>query len=334
MQRILLFVVAPLFLAGRSEAPKFAVEAKTSLAKSFEARMKLGSKGIKIFVEGRDEPIRPPGDIHVSIDDTTHVDVTDEYVEMGKGRPAKLRRTFDKLQEKVTQTASSEGQGNEDGQSGDHEKTEESALEGKSVLFTWNDDSDAFVASFEKDGGDPGLLEDLTEDMDFRAMLPKGKVAEDESWDVDAKSFDAVIDPGGDLKLQEKDKSADDDTDEHVGKEIRKHLTGKAHATWKGVREEDGKKLGAIAVSADLSSEGDAASTGETEGKTRFQLKMELEGELLWDLSAGHFHSFRASGKVDLDTTSTAKVRIGEKTAEMRQELGLEGEATFKASLR
>jgi hypothetical protein len=165
-------------------------------------------------------------------------------------------------------------------------------------------------------------------------MLPKGQVAEEESWDVDAKAFDAVMDPGGDLKLVSKEKDADDDSDKNVGKEIRKHLAGKGHATWKGVREEDGKKLGAIAISADLTSEGDADSKGPFAGKTHFQLKLELEGELLWDLSAGHFHAFHATGKVELDTTSTAKVQMGEKTAEMRQELDLEGEMSLKASLR
>jgi hypothetical protein len=334
MRSTLLLVLSSLALAGRSDAPKFAVEEKSSLSKSFENHLKLESKDIKIFVEGHDEPIRPPGDIHVSIEDTTRIEVTDEYLEMSKGRPAKLRRTFDKLQEKEVQTARSENNGNEDDQEGEHEKKQESALEGKTVLFTWNDDTSAFVASFPKDGGDPGLLEDLTEDMDFRSVLPKGKVADGESWDVDAKAFDAVLDPGGDLKLEDKEKDADEDSDQRVGKEIRKHLTGKAHATWKGVREEDGKKLGAIAVSADLSSEGDADSKSDVPGKTHFKLEIELEGELLWDLAAGHFHSFQATGKVRLDTISTAKVEIGERTAEMRQELGLEGEGTFKASLR
>lgn len=330
MNRLLVFAVFSFLLAGRSDSPKFSVEEKSSLSKTFENHLKLESKELKFFVKGRDEPIRPSVDMHVSIEDTTRIEVTDEYLEMGKGRPAKLRRTFDKLQEKEIQSARLENNGNEDDQEGEHEKKEESALEGKSVLFTWNDDSGGFVASFPKDGGDPGLLEDLAEDMDFRFVLPKGKVADDESWDLDAKSFASVMDPGGDLKLEDKDKDADEDSDQHVGKEIRKHLTGKAHATWKGVREEDGKKLGAIAISADLSSEGDADSNGEVAGKTHFKLELELEGELLWDLAAGHFHSFQSTGTVKLDTTSSAKVPAGE----VRQELVLEGDATFKASLR
>ena len=94
MQRTLLLAAFSLLLSGRSDAPKFAVEEKSSLSKTFDTHMKLESKEIKLFVEGRDEPIHPPGDIHVSVEDTTRIEVTDEYLERAKGRPAKLRRTF------------------------------------------------------------------------------------------------------------------------------------------------------------------------------------------------------------------------------------------------
>ncbi len=292
--------------------------------------MKLESKALRIFVEGQDEPIHPPGDLHISIEDTGRIDVTDEYLAVGKGRPAKLKRTFDKIEENEKQHASSSESA---GDAGDgHEKKEESALEGKTVFFTWSDETSAFAASFPKDGGDAELLDDLSEDMDLRFLLPKGKVAADESWDLDAKDFGSVLAPGGDLKLKEKD--ADESSDHSLGKEIRKQLGGKAHATWKGVREEGGKKLGIIALAADLVSEGDVESKGDLEGKTHFKLKLELEGELAWDLAAGHFHAFQASGKVELDTAATATRKMGDQSVEMRQELDLEGETSYKASLR
>ena len=157
-------------------------------------------------------------------------------------------------------------------------------------------------------------------------------VAEGESWDLDPKDFGSVLAPGGDLKIKEK--GADEGSDQSLGKEIRKNLDGKAHATWKGVREEGGKKLGTIALTADLVSEGEFESKGEMEGKTHFKLKLTLEGELVWDLAAGHFHSFQAGGKVQLDTAATATVKMGDQSAEMRQELDLEGETSYKASLR
>jgi hypothetical protein len=331
MNRLLFVAASTILLAGRlhsSDEPRFAVEEKTSLAKSFERHMKLESKALRIFVEGQDEPIHPPGDLHISIEDTGRLDVTDEYLSMGKGRPSKLKRTYDKIEENETQSAHS-GEGDEEG--GDHEKKQESALEGKTVFFTWSEETSAFVASFPKNGGDADLLEDLNEDMDMRSMLPKGKVAEDESWDLDPKEFGSVLAPGGDLKL--KDKDADEGSNPSIGKEIRKHLDGKAHATWKGVREEGGKKVGVIALTADLVSEGEVESKGDMAGKTHFKLKLALEGELLWDLAAGHFHAFQAIGKVQLDTAATATVKMGDQSAEMRQELDLEGETSYKASL-
>jgi hypothetical protein len=322
MTRLLLLSASAILLAGRihsSDEPRFAVEEKTSLAKSFERHMKLESTALRIFVEGQSEPIHPPGDLHVAIEDMGRIDVTDEYLSMGKGRPAKLKRTYDKIEETEKQHASS-SEGPADA-GDDHEKKEESALEGKTVFFTWSDESSAFVASFPKDGGDAELLDDLNEDMDLRFLLPKGKVAADESWDLDAKDFGSVLAPGGDLKL--KDKDVEEGADPSLGKEIRKHLEGKAHATWKGVREEDGKKVGIVALAADLQSEGDVESKGEMEGKTHFKLKLELEGELVWDLAAGHFHSFQASGRVQLDTAATATIKMGDQSAQMRQELDL-----------
>jgi hypothetical protein len=335
MNRILLAAASTVLLAGRihsSDEPRFAVEEKTTLAKSFERHMKLESKAFRIFVAGQDEPIHPPGDLHIALEDTGRIDVTDEYLSMGKGRPSKLKRTYDKIEENEKQRASS-GEGGAD-DSEDHEKKEESALEGRTVFFTWSDESGAFVASFPKDGGDAELLDDLNEDMDLRFLLPKGKVAADESWDLDAKEFGSVLAPGGDLKLKDKDKDAEENADQSIGKEIRKHLEGKAHATWKGVREEGGKKVGIIALAADLASEGDVESKGEMEGKTHFKLKLDLEGELAWDLAGGHFHSFQVGGKVQLDTAATATIKMGDKSAEMRQELDLEGETSYKASLR
>jgi len=333
MNRILFVAASAALLPGRihrSDEPRFAVEEKTSLSKVFERHMKLESKEFKIIVEGQDEPIHPPGDLHFTIEDTGRIEVTDEYLAMGKGRPSKLKRTYDKIEETESQNARSGEGGEEEGDA--HEKKEESALEGKTVFFTWSDEASGFVASFAKDGGDAELLDGLIEDMDLRFLLPKGKVAADESWDLDAKAFGSILAPGGDLKLKEKD--ADEASDRSIGKEIRKNLDGKAHATWKGVREEGGKRLGTIALSADLSSEGDAESKGEEAGKVHFKLKLELEGELVWDLAAGHFQSFQASGKVRLDTAESAQLEMGDKSAEMRQEITFEGETSYKASLR
>jgi hypothetical protein len=335
MNRILIVAASTVLLAGRihpSDAPRFAVEEKSSLAKTFESRTKLESSAFRIFVEGHDEPIHPPGDLHVSVESTDRIDVTDEYVAMGKGRPSKLSRTFDKLEATEIQHARSDEGGEDADEGGDHEKHRESALEGKTVLFTWNDDSESFAAHFPKDEGDAALLEDLVEDMDLRSLLPKGKVAEDESWDLDPKALDLVFNPGGDLKLKDEDGS--DDSDDGIDKAIRKNMGGKAHGTWKGVSEEGGKKLGTIAITADLVSEGDVDSKGEIPGKTHFKLKLDLEGELVWDLAGGHFRSFHIGGKVELDTVASATIKMGDESAVMRQELDLEGETSYKASLR
>ncbi len=334
MNRILLAASAVALLAdlaGVSDEPRFAVEPKTSLTKAFETTVHLASTRFHVSVDGDDEPSDEAGDATLSLDNFERIELTDEYMAMGKDRPAKLKRTFDKLA--GTQKQSTKGPHGEEGD--DDERKEESPLEGKSVLFTWNDDGSKFDASFPEGKGDEKLLEDLVEDTDFRAFLPKGKVAKDETWEVDAKSFDSILAPGGDLKLDAPPQEGEEkpDSGDDLGMQIRKHLEGKVHATWKGVRDEDGHKVGVIAISAELESEGELESKEKDAAKSTFKTKFDLEGELLWDLAAGHFRSLRSSGKTQLSMKTTAKLEFGEgESAEMRQEIDFEGEFSFKAS--
>jgi hypothetical protein len=332
MNRFLFIAGCAALLLGRadlSDEPRFAVAEKTTLQKTFTREMKLESKSFRIVVDGEEHPIEGLGDIRISIEDSSRIDVTDHYLAMGKGRPMKLQRTFDKIAESEHQRAHPKG--NEPGDA-DHERKEESELEGKTVLFTWNDEGSQFDVSFAEGKDDEGLLAELDEDMDLRFLLPTTHVAEGQSWDLEPKVFASVLAPGGDLKLEENEEK--DDSNAKIGKEVCKHLEGKAHATWKGVRTEDGRELGVIALAADLKSEGDAEGKGEHAGKTHFRVEIELEGELLWDLAAGHFRSFQAGGKLGLDAARTATRKMGGKTVEMRQELEYQGESSYRASAR
>src|SRR5262249_31285132 len=147
---------------GSSEEPRFSVEPKSKLEKSFESSVKLESNAFHIALEGGDEPMEEDPDVKITLEASSRVDVTDEYVEMGKGRPAKLKRTFDKIEDKERQTAHELGGGGEDEADGDGERTKGSALEGKSVVFAWSDDDKRFVPTFASGEGDADLLEGLT----------------------------------------------------------------------------------------------------------------------------------------------------------------------------
>ena len=91
--------------------------------------------------------------------------------------------------------------GEEEAQSPNGSGTSE--LEGSTVVFTWNDDDGEYELSFpEGEEGDAELLEGLTEDMDFRALLPDGELSEGESYDIDLAGLVDVMAPGGDLKIE------------------------------------------------------------------------------------------------------------------------------------
>jgi len=332
MNRAFLSVSSAVLLAIAIRAPdqpRFAVEEKTSLAKTFESTFHLASTSFQLTIEGHDEPMPGIGELELTMDSTERIEVTDRYLATDDGRPVRLQRTFDKLE--GTDRRRVKGHGGEDQ---DESVEQESPLEGRSVLFTWNEDGSRFDASFAEGKGDESLLEELSEDMDFRALLPEAKVAEGDRWDVDAKVFDAVLSPGGDLKLAAS-RSADEEDDDSgkIDKALRKNLAGKGQAVWKGVREEEERKVGVIAITAELTSEGEVESEAEG-GKIGFKAAMEVEGELLWDLAAGHFRSFQSTAKTKFSMTTTSEIDFDGRAIEMRQATDLEGEWTLRASAR
>jgi len=331
--------VLPILTADRSDDPRFAVEAKSSLTKTFESTSRLASKSFKLSLDGDEDLLSGMGEVQFSLESTERVEVTDEYLSTGEGHPTRLRRTFEKLH--GTGRQRSQGPGGEEEESEDAApvREEESRLEGQSVLFTWNEETSSFDASFEGEEGeeapDEDLLEGLAEDMDFRGMLPADSVSEGEGWDLEAEVFQAVLWPGGDLKLKSSEQEGSEEgSAEEIDRKLRENLEGRAHATWKGVREEDGRKLGVIAVVADLSSEGEVEPGGDRKGTTWFRNEIEIEGELLWDLVGGHFRSFDAEGKSEFSIETKEDLDIDGKSMELLQSVEFEGEFSFRAAAR
>jgi hypothetical protein len=149
-----------------------------------------------------------------------------------------------------------------------------SELEGMSVVFTWNEDEEDFDVAFaEGMEGDEKLLVNLVESLDLREFLPPNEVSSQ---------------------------------DEMVGE-----LDGDIAAELVGIREEDGKRLAAIKLELDLSSASDLKEKmselkdqmpegmGEIDFES-FDVEFEFkgEGELLWDLEQGLFHSLAISGDI------------------------------------
>jgi hypothetical protein len=292
----------------------------------------VDSTAVRIFVAGVEELVDGSATIGIAIDDAGRIEVTDDYLAVAAGRPARLRRTFDRIESHEDQNMRfATGAGRPDAHK-DKRKVEVSELEGRSVLFALDRASGAYATTFAAEGGDESLLDGLSEDMDFRFLLPAGKVAVGDTWEVDPKLCGAIFAPGGDLKMKEK--GAEEDPGWGIGREIRKNLEGKARLAWKGIREEDGRRMGIVGVDLDLKSAGESGARDAKAGTIRFRLRLELVGDLAWDLEAGHFRTFRAGGKVKYDMAARKISEVDGVPTETRHEIDFEGEAEYSASAR
>lgn len=254
--------------------------------------------------------------------------VTDVIEALDPGRPKKLTRTFDDLEQLMQFTVSMQMGG---GEPQDEEVVLSSELEGQTVVFAWNAEKEGFDVTFQDSEGDPSVLEGLIEDMDLRVFLPDHDVAEKETWKVELANLESIATPGGDLRLTPEDAELDEsdfDFLEEIGKDFQDKLEdlfeGECTCTFTGIREEDGQRLGEIGIKMEVASTLDLTQIltetitklAEHEGEmpefsidtADLNLDFDGEGILLWDMEGGRAHSFTLSGDAQIAFDISASV--------------------------
>ncbi len=311
--RLPALLAAPLCLLGAGESPAFGPDPGTTLSKTFRMSVDLELDDLSLVANGMDVTDMI-GSFEVSFGSRLNVEVTDEYVSVNDGRPTKLRRTYDKAVNSVEMEYTS------DFDSGSEGNDLETLLEGRTVIFEWDEDEEDYVVAFEGDEEDDELLEGLSEDMDLRRFLPEGEVEEGDEWNVDPYLLGPVLAPGGLLGFQADSESveAQEILDQFMGADIEKVLRslldGEVVCTFEGMEEVDEVSVAVIKIAVEIDSSVDLVEFLETiieelaEGADedvsidQAELAFELEGEgrLLWDLDAGHFDGFEANGDVSV----------------------------------
>ena len=316
----------------------FKVDEKTKLTKTFIDDASFSTTDFRIEIDGTEIEGENLPKISIDVTNKTTVTVTDEYVKMAEGRPALLKRSFDKLsgesKEKVNMP---EGAG-----SGDQEQDtkRESKLEGQAVLFTWDAKAEEYNATYDESSkdGDTDLLLDLREDMDLRGFLPEKAVSEGDSWELTGRViFENVGIPGGDMHID----SEDDDPEERptMSTQMLENCEGKGSATFVEEREVDGRKLAVIKITGAVKSNGSVPMKNPEgappmERSRKIVVAYECEGELLWDPKAGHFVSCEllSQVKMTLRISSEGEMPDGNSHS-VDQVFEFEGEAKFSASV-
>ena len=164
----------------------FHAEEGSRVVRTFEFEFEMELESMSMTVGGNDVPTDHIAGMEMSVGQSSHIVVTDEYGPAEGGRPLSLTRTYDELI--GASSSSSSGPAGES----DNDLDQSSALEGNTVVFTWDADAEEYDVEFAEDG-DEELLAGLEEDMDLRGFLPDDEVAEGESWETDIEPFRRVI---------------------------------------------------------------------------------------------------------------------------------------------
>ena len=320
------------------DQPAFAPAEGASVTKTFVVGGDFSLDEFSAIVDGQDLGAML-GSMEMNIEVENTITVTDTYVSSNGGRPEKLKRSFDSLEGLTTVSMQTDFGGE------DQDMSSESDLEGLTVVFTWDDEEEAYDVALEGEDDDEELLEGLVEDMDLRVFLPPGEVAVDDTWEVDLKLLDDVAFPGGDLKILPEDAEEEGPEseifDEIFGEDFDEYLEdlleGSCVCTYKGISEEEGLAEIHVAIeigsAADLTEmltqiiEGLADEFGEEVPVTielaDLNLDFEGEGVLMWDLEQGRMASFELNADmiVAADLGFTGEMDGNSQSAELSVEM-------------
>jgi len=224
-----------------------------------------------------------------------------------------------------------------------------SALEGEPVVFTWDGDADDYKVAFaEGSDGDADLLEGLTEDLDFRTILPPNDVSAGDTWTVDPNAIRAVLAPGGNVKLTPDDESGE------MGMggggpmstaQFLQNLEGDVTAKFTGVEDDDGAKIAVIELDIDVSSAMDLTSwfsdlMEKQEMPEGIDVQIDVEsfdseylfegkGELRWNMTTGIVHSLEVTGDVTQSNDTAMKMSFNGTDQNMEQSMEFSGTQTI-----
>lgn len=292
---------------------RFAPAEDTEVSMAFTNRVELFLDDFAAEAMGQDMGAMI-GDVEMSVTMDLEAAFTDTYRSSGDNRPMTFSRLYDGAS--MSGEFSAAAQGESEGESFEVE----SALEGSTVDWRWDEDEEDYVPAWPEDEDrDEETLEGLLPRLDLAFMLPTEEVAEGDSWDIDALELAALLLPGGDLGYDTEggDRGEmEDGFDEEQLEEMMSDLfEGEVKATFKGMRDE----LAEIEISLEIDGDEDFADmvadgiaqaieiSGEEVDPSMipsietFTMSVALEGEgvLLWDMGAGHARSFEMSSELE-----------------------------------
>jgi len=306
----------PCLLAFQPTAERiaFAPSEGSTVTKVFTNTMNFGLDDMSMLMNGEENPMMPEIEMDMQVVQT--ITVSDTYDKMGSGRPALLTRSFDEIGSDFELDMTIDVMGTTEEQSPTGSGT--SPLEGRSVIFEWNEEEEDFEARWpeEFEGEDTEMLENLVEDMDLRGLLPEGDLAEGESYDIALINLVDLLAPGGDLKVEVDMEGLgggaggpDPELLTNMRELLGDMLEGSAQGTLREVRGSGDERVAVIALEINIDAAKDMSeflsdmmSEEMPEGmefsldRVDVEFALETTGEMLWHIGAGHVQSLSLEG--------------------------------------
>lgn len=307
-----------------------------TVTKTFTVNTELDIDDMTALMNGGPSPMP---EMEMSMAMTQSVTVTDEYLAVADGQPAKLARTYDAIGTDLEMDINAGGQAQAPSGTGS------SPLEGSTVVFSWNGETESYDTAFaEGEEGDDEMLAGLIEDMDLRGLLPSDEVAEGESYDIDVAAFADVISPGGDLKIEMEidgetgGSGMDPEMMTNFRKFFEEMIEGSATGKYVGTRDVDGVKVAVIELEVEINGSADmsdmaAESMGEEmpEGVEmnidRMDVEMTYEGtgELHWNMAKGVIHGLSINAEMEMNMDMAMGIAMGGQEMEISMEMAMSG---------
>lgn len=303
--------------------PKYAVAPDSVIERVYTSTTKLESEPARVFVDGK-EVDSDGGSMRVRSEQSVSAAVTDTIRAVEVGRPTKFERKYGDCADKGTETQfMTPPGGTEEMRSTTRERA--SPLTGKTVTFRWDGSADEYAATSDEKSLDTEFLKGLKGDSEWLELLGSKEREKGAEFEISAKVFARVISPLGDVRWHVEGKEPDP-VARSINAQTSENLDGPARATWKGSRDVDGRAYGVFHVAAELKSH---AEVDIGDGKREWQLEIDYEGEVLWDLEAGRVSGYRLAANVHVIQATTRQMESPDGKAEVRQVFDLTGKTQY-----
>ena len=350
----LTLAASPLLISGEGRGTEiaFSVSSGTTLTKTFEITRDITLDESSTTMDGQENPMIGSMDMNIRMEST--VVIEDTYEDVADGRPISLSRTFETLSGEGESAMEMEVMG--ETQNMDTALVMSSVLEGESVEFKWDEKAESYSIVLPDDSAlEEEETEGLLEDTDFRALLPDDEVSEGDEWEIDISALQSILAPGGNTLLTpEETEDADASMGMGGGNDMgdlsdffNEDCEGEFTAIFDGMQKTDDGEFAAIKFTFEISNaidlteqaqedfEGEELPEGVNEMQVEhvdIEVAYEGEGILLWDLKAGHFHSYEASGEFEQLVDTGMLIEAMGREISIEQSMEFSGSLTYSVS--